>query len=143
MQSVARLLAAGETRVTQLLLAVLQTHEAKPGRADAEFASEADAAVIAELTRHPARLPRRIPAVPERPPRRPSRFDRPGARLGAPGGARDARLLAAAGGKCGALNAPAAGSNRGSVKRERNTGTINSSSYLGGPAGNGEATCKT
>ena len=43
--------AAGETRVTQLLLALVQTHEARPPRTGAEFASEADAAVIAGLLR--------------------------------------------------------------------------------------------
>ena len=43
--------AAGETRVTQLLLALVQTHEAKPARTGGEFSSEADDAIIAGLMR--------------------------------------------------------------------------------------------
>jgi hypothetical protein len=43
--------ARGEIRVIQLLLALVQTHEAKPERAAPEFPTKADAAVIAELTR--------------------------------------------------------------------------------------------
>jgi hypothetical protein len=43
--------AAGDARVTQLLLALVQTHEARPTRTGAEFASEADAAEIAALMR--------------------------------------------------------------------------------------------
>ena len=41
--------AAGETRVTQMLLALVQTYEARPKPTDPEFTSEADAAVIADL----------------------------------------------------------------------------------------------
>ena len=43
--------AAGETRVTQLRLGLVQTYEARPKRPDPEFTSEADAAVIAVLMR--------------------------------------------------------------------------------------------
>jgi hypothetical protein len=44
--------AAGETRVTQLLLALVQAHEARPPRrTGGEFSSEADAAIIAGLMR--------------------------------------------------------------------------------------------
>jgi hypothetical protein len=43
--------AAGDTRVTQLLLALVQTHEQRPQRAGAEFATQADAVVIAGLVR--------------------------------------------------------------------------------------------
>jgi Family of unknown function (DUF5681) len=43
--------AAGDTRVTQLLLALVQTHEQRPPRAGAEFATQADAVVIAGLVR--------------------------------------------------------------------------------------------
>jgi hypothetical protein len=43
--------AAGDTRVTQLLLALVQAHEGKPARTDLEFASAADAEVIAALLR--------------------------------------------------------------------------------------------
>ena len=43
--------AGGDARVTQLLLALVQSHEARPKRTGAEFASQADAAVIAGLMR--------------------------------------------------------------------------------------------
>ncbi len=43
--------AAGETRVTQLLLALAQTHEAKPARTRDAFDSAADRAVMAGLVR--------------------------------------------------------------------------------------------
>jgi hypothetical protein len=43
--------AAGEPRVTQLLLAMVQAHEAKPVRTGGAFSSEADDAIIAGLMR--------------------------------------------------------------------------------------------
>ena len=43
--------AAGETRVTQALLALVQAHEQKPLRTGGEFSSEADDAIIAGLMR--------------------------------------------------------------------------------------------
>jgi Family of unknown function (DUF5681) len=43
--------AKGEARATQLLLALVQTHEAKPDRPDADRIGEADALAMAELAR--------------------------------------------------------------------------------------------
>ena len=43
--------AAGDIRATQWLIALAEAHEAKPSRTDAEFDSEADAAVIAVMMR--------------------------------------------------------------------------------------------
>ena len=43
--------AKGEARATQLLLALVQTHEAKPDRPDADGIGEADALAMAELAR--------------------------------------------------------------------------------------------
>jgi len=43
--------AQGEARATQLLLALVQTHEAKPDRPDADRIGEADALAMAELAR--------------------------------------------------------------------------------------------
>jgi hypothetical protein len=43
--------AAGDIRVTQLLLALVQTYEAKPVRTSAVFTTAADVAVIAGLMR--------------------------------------------------------------------------------------------
>jgi hypothetical protein len=41
----------GEARATQLLLALLQANEARPAQQDASRLSDADAIVMAELTR--------------------------------------------------------------------------------------------
>ena len=43
--------AKGEARATQLLLALVQTHEAKPDRPDADRIGQADALAMAELVR--------------------------------------------------------------------------------------------
>jgi Family of unknown function (DUF5681) len=43
--------AEGDARATQLLLALVQTHEAKPDRPDADRIGEADALAMAELAR--------------------------------------------------------------------------------------------
>jgi hypothetical protein len=43
--------ASGEARATQLLLALIQTNEARPAQQDTNRLSEADAIVMAELTR--------------------------------------------------------------------------------------------
>jgi hypothetical protein len=43
--------ARGDTRATQWLIALAQTLEAKPRRTEAEFDSEADLVVMAELAR--------------------------------------------------------------------------------------------
>ena len=43
--------ASGEARATQLLLALVQANEARPAQHDASRLGEADAIVMAELTR--------------------------------------------------------------------------------------------
>jgi Family of unknown function (DUF5681) len=43
--------AAGELRATQLLLALVQAHEAQPAQHDADRVSDADAIVMAEMAR--------------------------------------------------------------------------------------------
>jgi Family of unknown function (DUF5681) len=43
--------ASGEARATQLLLALIQANEARPAQQDASGVSDADAIVMAELTR--------------------------------------------------------------------------------------------
>jgi hypothetical protein len=50
--------ASGEARATQLLLALVQANEARPAQVDAQRLGEADAIVMAELTR---RLGREAP----------------------------------------------------------------------------------